>query len=59
MTEEVATASRRHILQLIAAMPAVPAITAGIAKSQVLSLPDANNEVTPSKVSVPEAALDD
>jgi hypothetical protein len=59
MTEEVATASHRRILQLMAVMPAVPAITAGIAKSRVLSLPDANNEVTPSKVSIPQAALDD
>jgi len=60
MTDQPTVASRRRLLQLAVAMPVAASLTSqALAASQNLELLPATDEITPFKVSVPQAAIDD
>ncbi len=60
MTADTPTSNRRHLLKLAVAAPAALAIASSAdAKTAPFSLPPANDGLTPFKVSIPQAAIDD
>ncbi|WP_018902651.1 epoxide hydrolase [Rhizobium sp. 2MFCol3.1] len=60
MTDDTPTSNRRHLLKLAVAAPAALAIASSAdAKTATFSLPPANDGLTPFKVSIPQAAIDD
>jgi pimeloyl-ACP methyl ester carboxylesterase len=60
MTDDTPTSNRRHLLKLAVAAPAALAIASSAeAKTAAFSLPPANDSLTPFKVSIPQAAIDD
>lgn len=60
MTDDTPTSNRRHLLKLAVAAPAALAIASSAeAKTAAFSLPPANDGLTPFKVLIPQAAIDD
>jgi pimeloyl-ACP methyl ester carboxylesterase len=60
MTDQPTVATRRRLLKLAVALPAAATLTSqALAASPIFSLPPATDDISPFKVFVPQAAIDD